>query len=84
MMRVPTTWLPWRIQAYRLAWLAAVLVFAVVELMWIMGHDANQVLTDFGSGLVIAAGVLSVAARRLSPFIWALLGGFLLAGTMCA
>lgn len=42
---------PFRMHTYRLACLSAFSMYAVVILMWIMGHGANDVLAEVGIAL---------------------------------
>ena len=79
-----TTYSPFRIQVHRLAWLATFTMFAMVILMWVMGHDANDVLAEIGFGLFFAAALFSMLARRFVPFAWALAGLLLLGASICA
>jgi hypothetical protein len=59
-------------------------MFAVIVLMWVMGHDANGVLAEVDFGLFLAASLFSILARRFAPFGWALVGFLLLGASICA
>jgi len=59
-------------------------MFAIVVLMWAMGHNANEVLAEIGLGLLFASGFFSILARRFAPFAWALAGLILLGASVCA
>lgn len=78
------TYSPFRVQVYRLAWLATFSMFAIVVLMWASGHNANEVLAEVGIGLLFASGFFSILARRFVPFAWAIAGLVLLGASICA
>src|SRR5436190_13425632 len=64
-----------RLQTYRLAYLATYLIFAVAILMAFIGnHIIDEVFGEVGIGLFFAASLFSVLARRLGPFLLALIG----------
>jgi hypothetical protein len=79
-----TTSSPFRLQVCRLAWLMTFSLFAVVVLMWVMGHAANGILADVGLGLFFGASLFSALARRFGPFAWALFGLLILSLSLCA
>lgn len=75
---------PFRMQAYRLAWLSVFMLLAVVVLMMVLGHDANTILAEAGFYLFFAASVFSILCRRFVPFLAALCALGLLGACICA
>ena len=73
-MSDPATFGPFRMQAYRLAWLTTYMVFAVSPLMWVLPDGADSALGVCGAALLVIEGMFSIVARRFAPFGWALLG----------
>ena len=67
---------------FRLAWFCDFLVFVVAIINWCVGHYAPEILVDVGFGLLIAAVLSSIFARRFSPFAGALLGYILLTSSI--
>ena len=82
-MSEATQYGPFRKQVYRLSWLMAFSIFAVVVLMWACGPGRpNEVLGDLGFGLFCGATLCSVVARRFLPFAVALFGLFMVGASI--
>ena len=69
------TYSGFRVQTYRLAWVFALLEFAVVILMLMMRqYNTNDILPKIGICLFFAASLFSILCRSIVPFVEAFVG----------